>query len=296
MRYRLLFFAALGLAIVAGVAAWVFYSGTTSEPGVQPGTVETAARFTSIKGNVEVKKSGTLRWLDAAMSIVLLQDDLIRTGENAEAGIKFADGTQIALRPESLVTILGSRGSPDSRIARVEPRIDSGAASFQTGARPETDITSPHGRTVPDPETEGRIQVDDGGTALEIHRGGAEVEPETGSAFRLSPNEAVQIDPEGVAGPKTTLPPAPYVMDVPRPPGLHIRSVELRGDQLHLSGKTEPGAALTVNGEPIKVLRDGSFSEHVVLAPGTITLSICATGETGATTEQSLPIQRRGRS
>jgi hypothetical protein len=146
---------------------------------------------------------------------------------------------------------------------------------------------------MPERDTRGRVEVDEGGTGIEIYDGEAQVETDSGQQLRLSPNERVQVNPEGVAAPKTTLPPAPVVMDVPRPPRLSIHSVELRGDQLHLSGLTEPGAALTVNDEYVRVQQDGTFNEHVVLTPGTNALSIRATGKTGAVTQQTLPLEKR---
>jgi ferric-dicitrate binding protein FerR (iron transport regulator) len=147
-----------------------------------------------------------------------------RRRRSSTSVIKFADGTQLEVQPDSLVTILESPESVGSQIARVEPRIDSGEANFRTGDSPEVGISLPKGRAIPGPQTEGRVQNDERGAAVEVRKGSARVETETGQEFRLSPNEGVRIDPEGVAGPKTTLPPAPVVMDVPRPPGLLISS------------------------------------------------------------------------
>jgi hypothetical protein len=290
MKYRLQVVVGLVLAIVGGVSVWLFFSRGAPEPPVPVEAVETGVRFASITGDVKVEREGTQGWVDADMSVVLQRNDRVRAGESASAVIVFADDTQVTVHPGGLLVIEKTPGV-DERVPRVEPRVENGEADFRTGVEPDTGISSPHGRAVPDPDTEGSIQVDEGGTALEVRKGGAEVETETGQHVRLAPNERVQIDTGGVAGPKTTLPPAPIVMDVPRPPGLLISSVELRGDQLHLSGQTEPGVTLTVNGEPIQVQRDGSFGEHVVLEPGTTAVSIRATGRTGAVTQQTLPIR-----
>ncbi len=49
-------------------------------------------------------------------------------------------------------------------------------------------------------------------------------------------------------------------------PLLVIESFEARNNVIRLVGKTEPGARLTVNGDPVTVQPDGSFREFVTLA------------------------------
>ncbi len=75
-----------------------------------------------------------------------------------------------------------------------------------------------------------------------------------------------------------------------KPPELVLDVIYLRGSQLHVTGRAEPGTTVTVNGEPIPIQRDGSFNEHVALDKGTTSISIRATGANGAVTEQRLPI------
>jgi hypothetical protein len=66
--------------------------------------------------------------------------------------------------------------------------------------------------------------------------------------------------------------------------------IELRGTQLHVGGRSEPGVTVDINGVRIPVQSDGSFNEHVVLPRNAIVVSIRATGANGAVTEQQLPI------
>ena len=61
-----------------------------------------------------------------------------------------------------------------------------------------------------------------------------------------------------------TAAPAPSVA-IPAPT-LTIESFEARSNVLRIVGKTEPGSRLTVNGDPVRVQPDGSFSEFVTLA------------------------------
>jgi hypothetical protein len=75
-----------------------------------------------------------------------------------------------------------------------------------------------------------------------------------------------------------------------KPPGLVLDVIELRGTQLHVGGRSEPGVTVDINGVRIPVQSDGSFNEHVVLPRNAIVVSIRATGANGAVTEQQLPI------
>ena len=72
-----------------------------------PQSIETGARFSAIEGGVQVKRAGTLEWIDATAAVVLHRNDLVRTGSGATAEILFADGTQFSVRPDSLITSNG---------------------------------------------------------------------------------------------------------------------------------------------------------------------------------------------
>ncbi len=47
------------------------------------------------------------------------------------------------------------------------------------------------------------------------------------------------------------------------PPPLSLDALELKGNVLHVRGRTEPGASLVLNGEPLEVQPDGSFNEFL---------------------------------
>ena len=52
------------------------------------------------------------------------------------------------------------------------------------------------------------------------------------------------------------------------PTRLVFEAAELKGNVLHLRGRTEPGATLTLNGERLEVQADGSFNEFVAFGSG----------------------------
>ena len=68
-----------------------------------------------------------------------------------------------------------------------------------------------------------------------------------------------------------------------------IVAFEARDNVLRLVGKTEPGARLTVNGDPVRVQADGSFSEFVTLArkQGEQRVVVRSTSLTGGVAEET---------
>ena len=73
------------------------------------------------------------------------------------------------------------------------------------------------------------------------------------------------------------------------PPALAIEAFEARGNVLRLVGRTDPGARLLVNGDPVAVQPDGSFREFVTLPrrQGEIRVVIRAISAAGGVTEEA---------
>jgi hypothetical protein len=75
------------------------------------------------------------------------------------------------------------------------------------------------------------------------------------------------------------------------PPPLTIEALELKGNVLHVRGKTEPGATLSLNGLRIDVQSDGSFNEFVTFEPGAAAVVVVrVTGVSGGVSEQRRPV------
>ena len=71
------------------------------------------------------------------------------------------------------------------------------------------------------------------------------------------------------------------------PPPLVFEAAELKGNVLHVRGRTEPGANLSLNGVRLEVQADGSFNEFVTFAEGPgATVTLKATGVRGSAAEQ----------
>jgi hypothetical protein len=357
VSYRTLALLAIAL-VLAGVLVWMLYGRPTPPPPPLE-SVPTVARFVSVDGSVQVKRSGTLEWVSATLATALRQNDLVRTGSGGTAEIVFADGTSVSVRPDSLITLDESSQNPASRQQRLALTIQSGEANFQTAGRGvpgSATFSTPTVRTTAERDTAGNIQVAQSGeTGLRIFRGAGQAETRTGQRIALASNEGVRVDSSGAAGAKVALPVVPQLTApsngtdiaypdlgqgitlllwnaVPQatayrvmvdfspsfarplydrrgfrgtqmelrgleagsyywrvaalepsgteggfsemwrftlskaavsPPPLAIDTLEMKGNVLHVSGRTEPGATLLLNGVALPVQPDGSFNEFL---------------------------------
>ncbi|HSD26929.1 MAG TPA: FecR domain-containing protein [Vicinamibacteria bacterium] len=385
VTYRTLVLAGGAIVLLAALGWFLFFRRTPPPP--PPATaIETGARFASLEGSVQVKRAGTLEWIQATPAVVLRQNDLVRTGAAAAAEIRFVDGTSFNVRPDSLITIEQSSQNPLSRQQRVALSIQSGEANFQTAARDvpgSTTISTPTVRTTAERETTGNIQVaDSGATGLRIFRGQGEAQTRTGQRIALGSNQGVNVDAAGAAGPTLALPTVPQLTApsngtdiaypdlaqattlllwnvvpgaaayrvmvdfspsfarplydrrterptqmelraleagvyywkvaailpdgiegsfsdlwrftlakaapaVASPPPLVLDAAELKGNVLHVRGRTEPGAKLSLDGVRLEVQADGSFNEFLTFDGGAgATVVLKATGFRGGSAEQ----------
>jgi hypothetical protein len=90
-------------------------------------------------------------------------------------------------------------------------------------------------------------------------------------------------------------PAAPQPTPTPEapPPTLVVQAVEeVAPGVVYVGGRTVPGATVTVDGTPVKVMPDGSFSEHVRRSgPGEVVVR--ATAPDGQLAEQARAVSKR---
>jgi hypothetical protein len=85
--------------------------------------------------------------------------------------------------------------------------------------------------------------------------------------------------------------PAPGQAHDTTPPGLTLEGITPSGNVIHVKGRTQPGASLTVNGQRLDVQTDGSFNEFVTLErSGRQEVVVRATSMGGVVSEQKHPV------
>jgi len=65
------------------------------------------------------------------------------------------------------------------------------------------------------------------------------------------------------------------------------------GEEVAVEGKTDPGAAVTINGQEIRKNKDGNFSQILSLTPGEHTITVTAVGQNGkkATAQRTVRVK-----
>ena len=73
---------------------------------------------------------------------------------------------------------------------------------------------------------------------------------------------------------------------------LEITGTQIHGRVVEIIGKTEPGAALLVNGQPVPIIApDGTFRHFTEpLEPGQHTIVVIGENRRGGTAQQKVPI------
>lgn len=385
VSYRTIALAALALVLLAA-AGWVLFGKRTPPPAPAPASIATGARFERIEGTVQVKRAGTLDWIQATPALILRQNDLVQTRSGSSAEIHFADGMVFNVRPDSLITIEESSQNPLSRQQRTALAIQTGTAEFTTAPNNvpgSTTISTPTVRTTAERDTAGSIQVaESGATGVRIFRGKGEAQTRGGQKIALASNQGVNVDAAGAAGATVSLPTVPALTAPPNqtevaypdlaqgvtllvwngvpgatgyrvmvdfspgfarplydrqgvrstqlelraldagsyywkvaaldaggaeggfsdlwrftltkapqstapPPPLVVEAAELKGNILHVRGRTEAGSRVTVDEERIEVQPDGSFNEFITFAGGSgATVVVRATSPRGGSAEQ----------
>jgi hypothetical protein len=69
-------------------------------------------------------------------------------------------------------------------------------------------------------------------------------------------------------------------------PALSLETLEIKGNVLHVRGRTDPGATLSVNGEGLEVQPDGSFDEFLTFDGGATNILVRARNARGGVAEQ----------
>jgi hypothetical protein len=280
----------------AVLLAALFVPGCQREQATPPSAAanETAVSIIALEGRVRAKKARSFDWFDADRNTVLQSGDMISTGRDSTARLRFVEGTLFDVRPDSLIVITENYVDASSQQARVGMGVESGAADFLTPGTPGIRrIATPNGRTDLDHDTKGRVQVASGGeAAVQILKGKGQIVTPAGVQAQLGPDESVLLDAKGritdqpaVALPKPIVPVEGKALRFPR---LVLDTLERMGTQLHVAGRTDPGVTVSVNGITIPVDQDGAFNEHVVTPNATV--AIQAASISGATVELRSPV------
>src|SRR5688572_23658141 len=122
------------VAAIAGAVGYYFYAKNAPPappPTETPVAAPPTAHFTAIEGTVKVKAVGTFEWVSADATTPLRKSDLVRTGPGSAAEIRFCDGTNVAVRADSLINIEETSCNAATKKHRVAFAISGGEVRYQ---------------------------------------------------------------------------------------------------------------------------------------------------------------------
>lgn len=147
-RFKSLWLPALiCLLLLVGEVRFLFRDlsvGGTSKHGP---TVQIAT-FESGKNEVRQKNGGTILWQPPAPGQVLYQQDSIATMSNSEASVRFADGSELIIEPDSLIVFEEASFPKEGGPARIMARLVRGSLK-RKNAGPATLLVKLPGQEAP---------------------------------------------------------------------------------------------------------------------------------------------------
>src|SRR2546425_10066920 len=94
--------------------------------------VSQQAHITALDGTVRVKKASSNSWVRADYSVPLEKGDVIQTGSEGMAKIVLNDGTNYAVKQDSLI-VIEENSANEHQQTDVQVRVSTGTVDLQTG-------------------------------------------------------------------------------------------------------------------------------------------------------------------
>lgn len=233
--------------------------------------IQRVATVRNASGQVAVQRGGQNTFVPLASGAGLKSGDVVRTGPKSWAEFGWRDGTRWKLGANSLLTFEKAQFNParSSEVARFY--LQNGQIVMRV-VRPTTpssrfEIETPHAIA----NVRGsvfRVAVDQFATQIQVLQGQVDVtNPNRGEIRSIKPGQSVRasmldlkisnnLDQRGFLAEPALL-----------RPELEVSARRLEGDHALLSGKTEAGDSVTIDGTPVTVLGNGDFFKRLAIGP-----------------------------
>ena len=146
-----------------------------NDPGPQQ------AHFINIDGVVRVKKASSNTWVTADYSLGLEKNDVVQTADEGIARVRFADGTNYTVKPDSLI-VIQENSVNESQQAKVAVQVTTGTVDLTTasamGRGSKSQVIVEGATATFSPESAGEVQNDPRNDqhSILVKKGGAEVQ------------------------------------------------------------------------------------------------------------------------
>ncbi len=266
-RERILFAGGVVLLLAAAGLAWWLWLGRQPVPAARPPAPAPVERLAaaSVSGEVRLRRPGAAGPVTLRGGEQLQPDDEVETGPGAAVQLAAGESYRVNLEENSRFAVreitaeLGRfRLAEGLMSARVR---DDPARVFEVEAGPQA-LARTRGGDV-------SIAASEAGAEVAVRSGQAEV-ASAGRSVVVHPGERAMVVAGAAPGDPTPIP-ASLLLEVNWP---RVEATNQR--RLVVTGRTEPGALLAVDGQPVRVGRDGTFRAVLYLKEGRQKLSATA--------------------
>lgn len=132
---RAIYFTSIALAaclIAGGIGLYLLVFGGPLRNAVTEADAAAGGRFLSLDGDVRVVRAQTRQTLAAFQAMPLYPGDVVQTQADARARIQLADGSTLAVRPNSVVTVRDNSGAVLGEKPNVRVAVDRGQVNVRT--------------------------------------------------------------------------------------------------------------------------------------------------------------------
>lgn len=122
--------------IAGGVGLYFKFFGNAPKNSNAEAASPSGARFVSVEGEVRVVRMQTRQTLLAARAVPLYPGDVVQTFADGRARIEMADGSTLAVRPNSVVTVRDNSGFGEGEKTQVRVAVERGQINVRTQSQP----------------------------------------------------------------------------------------------------------------------------------------------------------------
>jgi hypothetical protein len=182
-----------------GLYSWLY--GNPFKSGVAEIVAPAGARFVSFDGDVRVVRSQTRETLLARSDTQLYPGDIVQTQADGRARIQLADGSNLIVRPNSVVTIRDNTSFDDGARTNVRVAVARGQINVRTEQQPEGGsniVETPLSKNNLAGQTGASFDVrDDNSEGIRVSNGQVETTTRGGVKTTVQGNEYIALNQQG---------------------------------------------------------------------------------------------------
>jgi hypothetical protein len=257
-------------------------AATAPDPGPQPMAPLPVIEVTSLTGRVEVRESPTSEWRTVSANAKLGPDDALRTDESSSAVLSIGSAVHVELAEHSefaLAQITQEVSRLRLESGRVAARLDGKAAQ-----RLRLEVRGSEAVTEASDGAFSVMRADNGQVTVAATAGKVSVQAKD-RKIELPAGQQSIVPVNGVPSPPTYIPNS-LLLKVAQ----SARSAMNRRETA-VSGKTSPGAIVSVNGVPAVTNEIGEFTTQIPLQEGANRVTVTAVDALGRVEQRQVAVE-----